>query len=54
MSDGGDCRTAPATPGLLNIRSPNIPNAYLKCCEAQNYPKALQCFINSPTTMFTD
>ena len=21
MSDGGDCRTAPATPGLLNINS---------------------------------
>ena len=24
MSDGGDCRTAPATPGLLNIVSQDM------------------------------
>ena len=39
MSDGGDCRTAPATPGLLNINDKQwdclngiIPCLKQRCC----------------------
>ena len=56
MSDGGDCRTAPATPGLLIIKesindkadcktAPATPSLLIKCAVMFSAFSNLQCAV---------
>ena len=56
MSDGGDCRTAPATPGLLIIKesindkadcktAPATPSLLIKCAVMFSAFSTLQCAV---------
>ena len=50
ISDGGDCRTAPATPGLLKTEKHNCPQEFLAymhiCIYATRSPYAPCCLSN--------
>ena len=48
MNNKGDCRTAPATPGLLNILGIllNLSTSWESCVKKQ-WPKEMFFFLNS-------
>ena len=50
MNDGGDCRTAPATPGLLNRRKRGI---FTLVIDARMLGVQPECRVRDSTQLYT-